>query len=457
VSFEHVGPEGVARKELRFLPNGLIEVDIELPGQRGWGVLLGPGVRNPAPEELSARAATHSAAYLVAGDLETVRPGKVSEVRRVAGGGLGWAGLEDTYFLSVLAPRSQVLGVVLQPVAVSPGAEGAPLEHRAFLREEELSAEHRGLARDLQVVLQPVGETLQATAYFGPKEYERLRAFGLGLERSVEWGWFGFLVRPLLIGLRWIHDNLVANYGWAIVLMTIALKIVLFPLTHKSIQSMQKMQVLQPKIQAIRQKYKGKLRDKKGRMDLEQQRKMNEEMQALFRSEGASPTGGCLPLLLQIPVFFAFFRLLLTAVELRHEPWVLWIQDVSAPDPWYILPVAMGLTQVYQQKLTPMSGDPMQRRIMQFFPWMFMIFAFSFPSGVVLYWTMNNVLTIFQTKAYKARDRRREAAGESAGARSRRVEPAVVEPIEEQPAPEGAKSGPGGRRGGDRRARKGKR
>jgi YidC/Oxa1 family membrane protein insertase len=455
VAFEHRGPQGVARKELRFLANGLVAVEVEVKGQSGWGLLLGPGIRNPASAELAGRTAAHTAVYLAAGDLESVRPGKVNEARRLPGAGIAWAGLEDTYFLSVLVPGAPLQSLTLQPVTVAPGPEGEPLSHVPFLREEELGVEQRALARDLMVILQPTGEALRGHLFLGPKEHERLRAFELGLERSVDWGWLGFLVRPLLIGLRWIHENLVANYGWAIVLMTIVLKILLFPLTHKSIISMQKMQVLQPKIQAIRQKYKGKLRDKRGRMDLEQQRKMNEEMQELFRSEGASPTGGCLPLLLQIPFFFAFFRLLLTAVELRHEPWVLWVHDVSAPDPWYVLPVVMGLTQVYQQRLTPMSGDPMQRRIMQFFPWMFMIFAFSFPSGVVLYWTVNNVLTIFQTKAYKARDRRREAL--AAARPARREEEKGAESNQEQRAAGAEERAPRRRRGGDKGARKGKR
>jgi YidC/Oxa1 family membrane protein insertase len=189
---------------------------------------------------------------------------------------------------------------------------------------------------------------------------------------------------------------------------------------------MQKMQELQPRLQAIRQKYRGKLRDAKGRMDLEAQRKMNEEMQELFRSEGANPYGGCLPIVVQIPVFFALFTMLRSAVELRGAPWAMWIHDLSEPDPFYVLPLVMGGSQVYQQRLTPMSGDPMQRRLMQLFPWIFTVFSFSFPAGLVLYWTVNNGVTIAQTmvlmkrkKAEKAAERAAEVA-EKAERRSRK-------------------------------------
>jgi YidC/Oxa1 family membrane protein insertase len=195
------------------------------------------------------------------------------------------------------------------------------------------------------------------------------------------------------------------------------------------------MQDLQPRMQAIRQKYRGKLKDAKGRMDLEAQRRMNEEMQELFRSEGANPYGGCLPILVQIPVFFALFAMLRSAVELRGASWVGWIYDLSLAFPdvhgapavgYFLLPVAMGATQLYQQRLTPMSGDPMQRRLMQLFPWIFTVFSFTFPAGLVLYWTVNNVVTIAQTLVLnkqkqasgKGKKRRGDAVRAARGGRS---------------------------------------
>jgi len=180
------------------------------------------------------------------------------------------------------------------------------------------------------------------------------------------------------------------------VLMTIVLKIMLLPLTLTAYSSMQKMQRLNPKIQAIRERYRPKLRDKQGKMNSEAQRQMNEEVMALYKAEGVNPAGGCLPILLQIPVFFAFYSLLSASVELWHAPWIGWIHDLSAKDPYYVLPILMGVTQVIQQKMTPAAADPIQRRMFQLFPVIFTVFSLGFPSGLVLYWLVNNILTIIQ-------------------------------------------------------------
>ena len=253
----------------------------------------------------------------------------------------------------------------------------------------------------MDVLVRPTNGRLSAEAYWGPKVYDDLATLPYGLEKSVELGPFGFLSRPLLYGLRWIHENVVSNWGWAIILMTVAIRLVLFPLNHKSVVSMQKMQEVNPKIQAIRQKYRSKLKDKQGRPNPEAQRKMNEEIMALYKQEGVNPAGGCLPLLLQIPVLFAFYSLLSTAIELRYAPWIGWIHDLSAPDPLLILPIVMGASQFLQQKLTPTAGDPMQRRIMMLLPIFFTILFLGFPSGLVLYWLTNNLLGIAQQVVYK--------------------------------------------------------
>jgi YidC/Oxa1 family membrane protein insertase len=420
VDMRYHGPLGTASKRLVFHDDGRVELAVRAAAT-GWGLLLGPGVRNPPGEEIGGRFSTQQVVYLAGGEVETLKAVKAERAVRLPGSGLGWVGLEDTHFLTVLVPQAGVADVLVQPVVVeAPEEPGGAYAMRPFDDEEGLDAAAEDLPRDLRLVVFASGEELAASAYFGPKAYEHLAALPWGLERTVEWGVWGFLARPLLFGLEWIHANVVANYGWAIVLMTILLKILLFPLTHKSYVSMQKMQKLQPRMQAIRQKYRGKMRDKKGRLDLEMQRRQNEEIQEIFRSEGASPMGGCLPMLLQIPVFFAFFRLLLTAVELRREPWLGWIEDLSRPDPLYILPVLMGLTQIYQQRLTPAASDPMQRRIMQLFPWIFTIFSLSFPSGLVLYWTVNNVFTIGQTVAYQQWKARRESAEDAARPARRR-------------------------------------
>jgi YidC/Oxa1 family membrane protein insertase len=202
----------------------------------------------------------------------------------------------------------------------------------------------------------------------------------------------------MLLLLLKIHELVVANFGWAIVLLTVVIKLLLFPLTHKSYVSMQKMQKLTPKIEAIKAKHRGKQRDAKGRPNLEGQRKMNEEMQELFKTEGVNPAGGCLPLLLQMPVFFAFFALLRNSVELWNAPWISpWINDLSAADPYYVLPIVCGIAQFVQQRMTPATtANPSQRMLLNTMPIWFTVISFGFASGLVLYWFTNNLLTILQ-------------------------------------------------------------
>jgi YidC/Oxa1 family membrane protein insertase len=406
--FTYRGPLGAARKVVRVVGAGLLELEVESSAP-GWGLLLGPGLRNPSADELGDGQAPRSAVYRAAGEVEVLRADGTDEVVAVPGRGLAWAGVEDNYFLITVIPESPVAELVIQPVVVTaPSQAQQPYGLEPFREEEALPEPARKQPRDLQVVLRPGGERLDATAYLGAKEYERLAGLGWGLEETLQWGWFGMLARPLLWGLLWLHDHVVPNYGWAIALLTLAIRVLLFPLTWTSQKSMARMQELQPRMQAIRQKYRGKLRDKRGRMDLEAQRKMNEEIQELFRSEGANPYGGCLPILVQIPVFFALFAMLRSAVELRHAPWMLWIDDLSIRDPYFVLPILMGATQIYQMRMTPMSGDPMQRRMMQLFPWIFTIFSLGFPAGLVLYWTVNNVVTIGQTWVFLRLKKRKE-------------------------------------------------
>ncbi len=280
--------------------------------------------------------------------------------------------------------------------------------------KDALSEEQKELQRDFALIVEPAGTELALTDYWGAKEIRHLAALPYSLRDAIDLGWFGPFARLLFYGLVWIHEHLVHNYGWAIVLLTVVIKIVLLPLTHKSFTSMQKMQELNPKMQAIRDRYRGKLKDAQGRPKMEMQKKMNEEIMALYKAEGVNPAGGCLPMLIQLPVLFAFYRLLSAAVELRGAPWMLWIKDLSAPDPVYALPIIMGGTQFLQQRMTPQAGDPMQRRIFQLMP-IFMTFLFlGFPSGLVLYWLTNNVLTIAQQAIYQ-RVKKARAAGDGGG------------------------------------------
>ena len=406
VLFRYSGPQGVAEKRFRFNDKGLLEVEIRLPGRSDWGVLLGPGVRNPTAEEMKSRFERRLGVYKQGDKVTRVEPQKTEGAVEVPGQGLSWAGLEDTYFLSAQVPQGGIGQAVFEPVLVQPGPGGARFLPRP--PEDQMTKEQEALPRELLLVLRPAGDRLSLVSYWGPKELDRLSSLPYGLEGTVALGYFGFLARPLLVALHWLHDNVVANYGWAIVLMTVLIKLVLLPLTHKSTVSMRKMQKLNPRVQAIRDRYRTKLRDKQGKPNLEMQRKMNEEVMAVYKESGVNPAGGCFPLLLQMPILFAFYSLLSTAVELRGEPWALWIKDLSVADPYYVMPIVMGLTQFLQVRMGPQTGDPMQRRMFQLMP-IFMTFLFlGFPSGLVLYWLTNNVLTILQLQVYNRLHEREE-------------------------------------------------
>jgi len=226
--------------------------------------------------------------------------------------------------------------------------------------------------------------------YLGPKDFDQLIRSDQQLVRTIHFGWFAWLVVPLLKALKSINVY-VGNYGWSIIILTVLINIAIFPLRHKSVVSMRKMQQLQPRVKAIQERYAGlKATDPA-------KQKMNQELMDLYRTAGVNPASGCVPMLLTMPVLFAFYSLLATAIELRGAPFALWIQDLSAHDPLYVTPVIMGATMLWQQWITPTAGmDPAQQRVMMFMPLMFMVFFLWAPSGLVLYWLMSNLLTIGQ-------------------------------------------------------------
>ncbi|HEY7216199.1 MAG TPA: membrane protein insertase YidC, partial [Thermoanaerobaculia bacterium] len=407
VRFRYSGPLGEAEKSFRFDDRGLLTVEIQVPGHTDWGVLVGPGVRNLTPEEMKSRFERRQAVYKTGDEVKFVDAQRAEKGLQVTGQSLRWIGLADTYFLSAQIPQAGLGRAVLAPVLVQPPeAGGAPFV--PLPPEDQITKEQKGLPREFFLVLRPAGDRLSLVSYWGAKEFERLKALPYGLEGAVALGTFGFLARPLLAGLHWIHDHIVPNYGWAIVLMTVLIKLALLPLTHKSTMSMRKMQELNPKVQAIRDRYRTKLRDKQGKPNLEMQRKMNEEVMAVYKEAGVNPAGGCFPLLLQMPILFAFYSLLSTAVDLRKAPWILWIKDLSVHDPYYVLPIIMGVTQVLQVRMGPQTGDPMQRRMFQLMPIVMTFLFLGFPSGLVLYWLTNNILTILQLQVYNRLQAREE-------------------------------------------------
>ena len=284
---------------------------------------------------------------------------------KVLGPNILWAGYESKYFIASFIPENPSLTSMIMNHSdqnmVSVGIKG-------------------------QKALIPGGQStsFSYTLYLGPKEYSLLKSQNVGLEDSIDFGsWLKWLAIPLLVVLNFIH-NYIANYGIAIILLTVLIKIIFWPLGNISYKSMNEMKNLQPKIAELRTKYQN---DKA---------KLNQATMELYRTHKVNPFSGCLPMIIQIPVFFGLYKALLYSIELRHSPLFWWIQDLSAQDPYYITPLVMGATQFIQQKMTPTMGDPMQAKIMLFMPLVFIFFFLNFPSGLVIYWLFNNVLSIGQ-------------------------------------------------------------
>ncbi|WP_033773764.1 membrane protein insertase YidC [Helicobacter pylori] len=220
--------------------------------------------------------------------------------------------------------------------------------------------------------------------YIGPKDYRSLKAISPMLTDAIEYGLITFFAKGVFVLLDYLYQ-FVGNWGWTIILLTIIVRIILYPLSYKGMVSMQKLKELAPKMKELQEKYKG------------EPQKLQAHMMQLYKKHGANPLGGCLPLILQIPVFFAIYRVLYNAVELKSSEWILWIHDLSIMDPYFILPLLMGASMYWHQSVTPNTmTDPMQAKIFKLLPLLFTIFLITFPAGLVLYWTTNNILSVLQ-------------------------------------------------------------
>jgi YidC/Oxa1 family membrane protein insertase len=227
-------------------------------------------------------------------------------------------------------------------------------------------------------------QVLTATYYMGPKESDKLEAIHTDLDLTVDYGWLWFISQPLFVLLKWLH-SILGNWGVAIIAITIIVKTLMYPLTKAQYTSMAKMRALQPKMKALKEKY-GDDRQKFGQATME-----------MYRKEKVNPMGGCFPILLQMPIFLALFYVFLESTELRHAEFVLWLTDLSAKDPYYVLPILFGASMFITQKLQPMTvTDPMQQKMMTFMPVIFSVFFLWFPSGLVLYWLVSNLISIVQ-------------------------------------------------------------
>lgn len=275
-----------------------------------------------------------------------------------------WAGFADKYFLSaILSDKNSIASVDIK-------------KNAAGFLESTISSP--------QLTVNP-GTTTSVTyhLFVGPKDLDVLKAQGNMLEQSLDLGWFAAIAKPLMYTLKFFH-RFVGNYGIAIIIITVILKAFFFPLTHKSYKSMKGMQKIQPEMAKLREKYKND-RDA-----------MNKAVMELYRDHKVNPLGGCLPMVVQIPVFFALYKSLMFSIELRHAPFLLWITDLADKDPYYVTPVIMGISMFVQQKMTPSNMDPVQQKMMLALPVVFTFMFLSFPSGLVLYWLVNNILTIAQ-------------------------------------------------------------
>ncbi|MBR4742071.1 MAG: membrane protein insertase YidC [Desulfovibrio sp.] len=295
----------------------------------------------------------------------------LSSSGKIENGSMLWVGAMSTYFLAAIVPEK---------------SENSVFKGRVH---EQV---FRAALEPAEIVLPPnAATTVKVNYWLGPKDRKQLTMVNEELAKSVDLGMFSMIAK----GLLWILQNFydfVHNWGVAIILLTFVIKAIFWPLTAKSYASMEKMKKLQPRMQEIRDKYKN---DKE---------KMNKEVMNLYRTYGVNPASGCVPILIQLPVFFGLYQALLTFIELRHAPFlatlpgtdILWLADLSAKDPLYITPILMGVTMVVQQKMSPPAADPMQRKIMMFLPIVFTLLFLAFPSGLVLYWIVNNILSIFQ-------------------------------------------------------------
>jgi YidC/Oxa1 family membrane protein insertase len=281
-------------------------------------------------------------------------------------GAVQWVALQDKYFLSVLMPK-----------------EGAA----ALAKTEDPKIVSAGVRMAASGAASPVALQL----YAGPKEYDILHSLDMGLEDMIDFGWFIYgswtivksVAKPIYHVLRFIHDY-VGNYGVTIILLTLAIKLLFVPLQYKSYKSMKMMRVIQPKIKEVQEKYKGD-RDR-----------LNKELMKLYRDQKVNPLGGFLPMFLQMPVFISLFNVLYMSIDLRQAPFMLWVSDLSMQDPYYVLPVIMGVTMFIQQKITPTTMDPAQAKMMLILPVGMTFLFINFPAGLVLYWLTNNTLTITQ-------------------------------------------------------------
>lgn len=366
--FEHVAANGILYTKTFVIHGGEYEIDTKLDVQnRSDSTLRGTvnlSLVQRWDDSLAADSYSFSGpATLVKDEIKEVDVDDLKEGSVTYASDIIWTSFQTKYFLSVVVPGAGVADKI------------------EVLRKGDAIVNQVGSP---YFTLQG-GERRQFDylVFIGPKEPLLLKAAGHQLERVVSFGFFNLLAQPLFTVLTFFY-GFFKNYGIAIILLTVLIKIIFWPLTHKSYSSMKSMQKLQPEMQKLRDKFK------------DDKERLNKEMMSLYKTHSVNPLGGCLPMLVQIPVFFALYKVLLDSIALRHAPFAFWLTDLSAKDPYYITPLLMGASMFVQQKMTPTTADPMQAKIFMMMPIIFTFMFLNFPSGLVIYWLVNNLLTILQ-------------------------------------------------------------
>lgn len=377
LSFEYRDASGLsARKTFYFQPEGKpyslrVEAAIDVAGTvHPVTIDSGPSVGLGFPPD-SSRMQPSRAIQFEGGKVHTLNDkalGKQSEYS----GELRFVGAEDQYFLSAALPGSERIHVKYTPVAVP------------------IPGDPKDRSRTFVSYAVTVPGPLSMPFFLGPKNFDILRAVDPQLVLAIDFGWFRVLVVPLLLALKSVNA-IVGNWGWSIVVLTVIINLIIFPLRHRSMVSMKKMQAVQPEVKAIQERYaKYKVTDP-------ERQKMNQEMMALYKQKGVNPASGCLPMLLTLPILYAFYALLAAAIELRGAPFFGWIHDLSKHDPLYITPIFMGLTMLWQQRTMPTAtADPIQQKMFLLMPIIFTVSFLWAPAGLVVYWFASNLLAIGQ-------------------------------------------------------------
>ena len=382
IRFEYSDQDVSVRKTFHFDHTYVVKVEAAV-AQRGSEVtalLMWPA--GFGDETTPAAYAASRIEYQNDNDVERIALKKVVGGNTIRGP-FQWAGVTDQYFAAVFVPEDPRNAVMVT------------LHHPLDNPQDP--------KRPFEIVGAAVGRLGGASGgrlYVGPKALDVLEKVPVAgmpssvepdLRRLVDFGWLGLIARPLFLWLKWTYNYVVHNWGWAIVIQTLIINLALLPLRISQMKSMLKMQRLQPQMKAIQEKYK-----KYGMRDPRKQA-MNEEVAALYKKEGVNPAGGCLPLLIQMPFLFAYYRMLGVALDLRHAPW-LWVRDLSSPDPWHILPIAVIITMLFMQRMTPQAGmDPTQQKMMNIFmPIMLGFISWNLAAGLCLYWSVGNLIGIVQ-------------------------------------------------------------